>query len=202
MPSEPFPLNAISTDDQWRSFQTYLATYLAGMLHQRDVFTISRAAGTAPPLVEFRHHGDGVLRFSMGDLAWSDEPGDFVEVRLQDANQVARQTVALLRGLDGIDSPAALRVSASGPASSVSVLARGGFISGGAHPARVAALAARATADIDVDGDPIEAAAREVGSRAFAATKNGSIAAIAAANALAKLRASADPFGGMPVDGS
>jgi hypothetical protein len=95
--------------------------------------------------------------------------------------------------VDGIDDPGALRVSGSGPASSVAVLAKGGFLSAGGpegvHPARSAALAARVAADIDVDGDPIEAAARAVGNRAFAATRSGSIAAIAAANALTRLRA-------------
>ena len=187
-------MSQFSVDDQWRSFQTYVATYLAGMLHPLDVFTISRAGGAAPPLVEFRYESEGVLRSSLGDRAWSDEPGDFVSVRLEDPNQVARQTVDVLRGLDGIDHPGALRISASGPASSVSVLAKGGFMSGGAHPARVAALAARMTADIDVEGDPIEAAAREAGNRAFAVTRSGSIAAIAAANTRAKLRASGDPL--------
>ena len=186
-------MSAFSIDDQWRSFQTYIAAYLAGMLHPRDVLTIARAVAVAPPLVEFRYEAPGVLRFAAGDLAWSDEPGDFTSARLEDANQVARETVELLRGVDGIDDPGALRVSGSGPASSVSVLAKGGFLSAGGpqgvHPARTAALAARITADIDVDGDPIEAAARAVGSRAFAATRSGSIAAIAAAKERARLRA-------------
>ena len=188
-------MTRFSVDDQWRSFQTYVAAYLAGMLHPQDVFTISRAGEAAPPLMEFRFESDCVLRFATGDRAWSDEPGDFVSVRLEDANQVAGRTVDVLRGLEGIDNPGALHLSASGPASSVSVLAKGGFMSGGAHPARVAALAARMAADIDVEGDPIEAAAREAGSRAFRETRSGSIAAIAAANELARLRASADPFG-------
>ncbi len=186
-------MSTFSVDDQWRSFQTYIAAYLAGMLHPRDVFTILRAAAVTPPLVEFRYQAPEVLRFAVGDLAWSDEPGDFTSVRVQDANQVARETVDLLRGVDSIDDPGALRVSGSGPGSSVSVLAKGGFLSAGGpqgvHPARTAALAARITADIDVDGDPIEAAARAVGSRAFAATRSGSIAAIAAAKELARLRA-------------
>jgi len=186
-------MSTFSVDDQWRSFQTYIAAYLAGMLHPRDVFTIARAAAVAPPLVEFRYQAPEVLRFAMGDLAWSDVPGDFTSVRVQDANRVARETVELLRGVDGIDDPGALRVSGSGPASSVAVLAKGGFLSAGGpegvHPARSVALAARVVADIDVDGDPIEAAARAVGSRAFAATRSGSIAAIAAAKELARLRA-------------
>lgn len=186
-------MNTFSVDDQWRSFQTYIAAYLVGMLHPRDVLTIARAAAVASPLVEFRYQAPEVLRFAMGDLAWSDEPGDFTSVRVQDANQVARETVELLRGVDGIDDPGALRVSGSGPATSVAVLATGGFLSAGGpegvHPARSDALAARVAADIDVDGDPIEAAARAVGSRAFAATRSGSIAAIAAAKELARLRA-------------
>lgn len=197
--------NKFSTDDRWRSFQTYVAAYLAGMLHPLDVFTISRADAVAPPLVEFRYQGDGTLRFSLGDRAWSDESGDFVEVPRAEVNQIALQTVHLLRGLEGIGGPGALRVSASGPASSVSVLARGGFLSGGGsqgvHPARAAALAARMTADIDVAGDPIEAAAREAGNRTFAVTKSGSIAAISAANTLRRLRAAADPLSAAPGNG-
>ncbi|MEX1175092.1 MAG: hypothetical protein WEB51_05940 [Mycobacterium sp.] len=197
-------MSAFSVDDQWRSFQTYIAAYLVGMLHPRDVFTIAQAAAVAPPLVEFRYEAPGVLRFAVGDLAWSDEPGDFTPVRREDANQVALQTVELLRGVDGIDDPGALRVSGSGPASSVSVLAKGGFLSAGrpegVHPARLAALAVRMAADVDVDGDPIEAAARAVGSRAFAATRSGSIAAIAAAKERARLRA-VDESGHAPARG-
>ena len=44
-------MSAFSIDDQWRSFQTYIAAYLAGMLHRRDVLTIARAVAVAPPLV-------------------------------------------------------------------------------------------------------------------------------------------------------
>ena len=33
-------------DDQWRSFQTFVAAYLAGMLDPRDFFTISRRGAT------------------------------------------------------------------------------------------------------------------------------------------------------------
>lgn len=77
-------------------------------------------------------------------------------------------------------------------------LASGGFLSFSqpedVHPARRAALDARMTANIDVDGDAIEAAAREVGDRAFTETKNGSIAAIVAAAQLARLRTWVDPF--------
>ena len=198
-------MSGFSVDEQWRSFQTFIAAYLAGMLHPRDVFTISRADAAAPPLVEFRYQADDVVRFSIGDRAWSDEPDDFVLVRREDVNQVALQTVALLRGLDGINGPGALRVSGSGPASSVAVLAKAGFLSGGGpsgvHPARLAAQAARMAADIDTEGDPIEAAARAAGSRAFRATKSGSIAAIAAAKELARLRALVDPFSGTPNSG-
>ncbi len=145
------------------------------------------------------------LRFSIGDHAWSDEEGSSLPFSRQDANQIASKTVELLRGLDDVDDPSALRVSGSGPASAVSVLATGGFLSFSrpdeAHPAQRAALAARMTATIDVDGDVIEAAAREVGERAFVATKNGSIAAIAAAAQLARLRTWVDPFTPTPQTG-
>lgn len=198
-------VSRFSTDDQWRSFQTFIAAYLAGMLHRCDVFTLSRRATVSPPLVEFRCDADGILRFGVGDLAWSDEPGDFVRVRREYANQVAVQTVDLLRSLEGIGQPSDVRVSGSGPASSVAVLVKAGFLSGGnpetVHPARQAAQLARMTADIDTDGDPIEAAAREAGSRAFAATGNGSIAAIAAARTLAELRSLVDPFSATPESG-
>lgn len=189
---------------QWRSFQTFVAAFLAGMLHPRDVFTISRRDSIAPPLVEFRCDG-AHLRFSIGDHAWSDEEGSSLPFSRQDANQVARKAVELLRGLDDVDDPSALRVSGSGPASAVSVLATGGFLSFSrpdeVHPAQRSALAARMTATIDVDGDVIEAAAREVGERTFTATKNGSIAAIAAAAQLARLRTWVDPFTPTPQTG-
>ena len=198
-------MSQFSTDDQWRSFQTFIAAYLAGMVHPRDVFTLSRRTAVSPPLVEFRGEADGGLRFSIGDLAWSDEPGEFVVVRREDVNQVALSTVELLRSLDGIEQPSDVRVSGSGPASSVAVLVKAGFLSGGGpdkvHPARLAAYRARTTADIDTDGDPIEAAARAAGSRAFAATKSGSIAAVAAAKELARLRSLVDPFSAMPESG-
>lgn len=198
-------MSRFSSDDQWRSLQTFIAAYLAGMLHPRDVFTISRRDAVSPPLVEFRCQADGELRFSVGHLAWSDEPGDFLPFPREDVNQAALRTVEVLRSVDDIDEPRALRLSASGPASSIAVLAMGGFLSGGdpakVDPARMAAHMARTRADIDVSGDVIEAAAREAGNRAFAATKNGSIAAIAAARALAELRTWADPFSPTPQSG-
>lgn len=194
-----------SSDDQWRSFQTFIAAYLFGMVHPQDILTISRRKAVSPPLVEFRCEADGILRFSMGDLAWSDEPGQFVRFRREGANQVALQTVGLLRNLDDSDEPRALRLSGSGPASSVAVLARGGFLSFGdpdkVHPARKAAQIARMTADVDIADDVIEAAAQEVGSRAFAGTKSGSIAAIAAARTLAELRTWVEPFSPTPDSG-
>ena len=79
-------MTEFSTDDQWRSFQTFIAAYLAGMLQPLDVFTLSRRNAVSPPLVEFRCEADGALRFSMGDLAWSDRHGDFVRVRREDVN--------------------------------------------------------------------------------------------------------------------
>lgn len=124
-------VSQFNSDDQWRSFQTFIAAYLFGMPHRLDVFTISRRKKAAPPLVEFRFEADGILRFSVGDLAWSDDPGEFVLVRREGANRVALQTVELLRSLDDIDEPRAVRLSGSGPASSVAVLAKGGFLSGG-----------------------------------------------------------------------
>ena len=198
-------MTQFSSDDQWRSFQTFVAAYLAGMLHPRDVFTISRRHSVAPPLVEFRCDPACGLWFSMGDLGWSDEAGASIQVRREDVNKVAVTVVDLLRAVDGLDDPGALRVSGSGPASSVAVLAKGGFLGGGrpdeVHPARKAAQAARMAAAIDVEGDVIEAAAREVGDRAYTATQNGSIAAIAAAGALAGLRTWVDPFSPTPKTG-
>lgn len=194
-----------SSDDQWRSFQTFLAAYLAGMLHPLDVFTIARRGSVSPPLMEFRCGAEGTLRFSMGDRVWSDEPGDFILVRREDANQIAVQTANLLKGLDGIDEPRNLRLSGSGPASAVAVLAQGGFLSFGdlqkVHPARLAAHIARMDANIDIDGDVIEAAARQEGDRVYASMKNGSIAAIAAARRLAQLRTWVDPFSPTPQSG-
>lgn len=199
-------MTTFSIDDQWRSFQTYLAVYLAGMLHPRDVFTISRRTAVAPPLVEFRYDAEGGLRFSIGANAWRDEPDAFVGIADGNLNRIAAQTVELLRGLEGVDGPAALRLSASGPASSVSVLPAASFgvfgqRAAGIHPDRIAAQLARMRADIDLDGDVIAAEARQAGSRAFAATKNGSIAAIAFAAALAGLRTWVDPFSPTPHSG-
>jgi hypothetical protein len=198
-------MSQYTTDDQWRSFQTFVAAYLAGMLHPRDVFTISRRERVAPPLVEFRCDTVARLWFSIGDLAWSDEDGAAIQVRREDANQVAAQTVSKLRELAKVADPNELRLSGSGPASSVAVLAQGGFLSGGrpeeVHPARKAAQAARMAADIDVEGDAIEASARAVGDRAYAGTKNGTIAAQAAAGTLARLRTWVDPFSPTPRTG-
>ena len=83
-------MSTFSVDDQWRSLQTYIAAYLVGMLHPRDVFTIAWAAAVAPPLVEFRYEAHGVLRFAVGDLAWSDEPGDFTSARANAARMSLR----------------------------------------------------------------------------------------------------------------
>ena len=63
------------------------------------------------------------------------------------------------------------------------------------------AATSEALGQFDTDGDPIEAAARAAGSRAFAATKSGSIAAIAAAKELARLRSLVDPFSATPESG-
>ena len=181
-------------DDQWRSFQTFVAAYLAGMLAPRDFFTIARRGATGPPVVEFGCGEDGTLRCIRRR---SDEAGESALVRREDADRVARETVRWLRGLDGIDEPGALRLRGSGPASSVSALASGGFMRlgpGGADPARRAALAARMTANIDTEGDVIQAAARAAGSEAFRATGSGSIAAIVAAKKLSELRSWVDLF--------
>lgn len=198
-------MTTYTSDNQWRSFQTFVAAYLAGMLHHRDVFTISRRQSVSPPIAEFRCDTAGRLWFSIGALAWSDAEDAAVQVRREDANKVAAQTVSLLRGLEKIDGPEKLRVSGSGPASSVAVLAQGGFLAGGnpdeVDPPRIAAQAARMAANIDVQDDVIEAAAREVGDRAFAGTKNGSIAAQAAAGALARFRTWSDPFSETPTTG-
>ena len=195
-------MSKFTSDDQWRSFQTFVAAYLAGMLHPRDVFTISRRSAVMPPLVEFRCDAAGRLWFSIGALSWSDEDDAAVQVSREDPNQVAAQTVGVLRSVADLNEPSDLRLSGSGPASSVAVLATGGFMSGdGSDSVRKAALHARMSADIDVEGDPIEAAARAVGDRAFAATRSGSIAAIASAGELARLRSWVDPFSETPKSG-
>ncbi|BCO37723.1 hypothetical protein BMW24_001370 [Mycobacterium heckeshornense] len=195
-------MTEFTPDDQWRSFQTFVATYLAGMLHPRDVFTISRKSAVAPPLVEFRCDAAGRLWFSMGALSWSDEDGAAVQISRENLNQVAAQTVRVLRDQANLDDPSELRLSGSGPASSVAVLARAGFMSGtDGNPARVAVLHARMSANIDTEGDVIEAAARAVGRHALAASNNGSIASIAFAAELARLRSWVDPFSPTPKSG-
>lgn len=195
-------MSEFTTEDQWRSFQTFVAVYLAGMVHRRDVFTISRRFAVMPPLCEFRCDEAGSLWFSMGELAWSDQNDAAVQVSRDQPNHVAAQTVRLLRDVHDLSDPNALRLSGSGPASSVAVLAHGGFMGGdGDDPAREAALRARMTATIDVDGDVIDAAARAVGSRAFEGARSGSIAAIAYAGELARLRTWVDPFSVTPKNG-
>jgi hypothetical protein len=57
------------------------------------------------------------------------------------------------------------------------------------------------SADIYIEGDAIDAAARAVGDRAFAGTKSGSIASIAFAGELARLRNWVDPFSATPKTG-
>ncbi|MGV0718651.1 hypothetical protein ABQE93_24940 [Mycolicibacterium sp. XJ662] len=192
-----------TSDNQWRSFQTFVAAYLAGMLHPRDVFTISRKSSVTPPLMEFRCDAAGRLWLSIGTHAWSEEDGAAVQVPREEPNDVAAYTVDILRNLPspGFKDPRELRLSGSGPASAVAVLAKGGFLSGKGDSAREAVLQARMSADIDVEGDAIEAAAQEVGDRAFAEIKNGSIAAIAAAGELARLRSWVDPFSATPKSG-
>ena len=187
-------MSRFSTDDQWRSFQTFVAAYIAGMLHPRDFFTISRRGTDGPPVVEFGCRDDGILRCI---TRRSDEAGESVPVRREDADRVAGETVRWLRGLDGIDEPGALRLRRRGPASLVSALASGGFLRvgpDGVDPARYAALATRMTAHIDTAGDVIQAAARAAGSEAFRATRSGSIAAIVAAKKLSELRSWVDLF--------
>lgn len=194
-------MSDFTSDDQWRSFQTFLAAYLAGMLHPRDVLTISRLSAVMPPLVEFRCDGAGRLWFGVGTGSWSDEEGASVQVSRQEPDQVASQTVHLLRDAPNLNNPSELRLSGSGPASSVAVLAKAGFMSGGGEPTREAVLRARMSADIDVEGDVIDAAARAVGARAFEGTKSGSIASIAFAAELARLRNWIDPFSSTPKTG-
>ena len=195
-------MSEFTSDDQWRSFQTFVAAYLAGMLNPRDVFTISRRFAVMPPLVEFRCDAAGRLWLSVGALAWSDEDDAAVQASREDPNQLAAQTVCVLRSVPDLNGPSDLRLSGSGPASSVAVLATGGFMSGDhSDSARKAALNARILADIDVEGDPIEAAARAVGDRVFANSRSGSIAAIVCASELARLRSWVDPFSETPKSG-
>jgi hypothetical protein len=61
---------------------------------------------------------DGILRFSLGNLARSDDPGEFVLVRREGANRVALQTVGLLCSGDDIDEPRAVRLSGSAASAS------------------------------------------------------------------------------------
>ncbi|MEB3032075.1 hypothetical protein [[Mycobacterium] nativiensis] len=191
-----------TSDDQWRSFQTFIATYLAGMLHPRDVFTISRTSSVMAPLAEFRCDAAGQVWFGMGAKSWSDEDGASIQVSRDQANQVAAQTVQVLRNFADLDDPRDLRLSGSGPASSVAVLAKAGFMNGDYdEPAREAAMRARMTADIDTEGDTIDAEARAAGQRAFEGTRNGNIAAVAFAAALAGLRSWVDPFSPTPKTG-
>lgn len=195
-------MGEFTSDDQWRSFQTFVAAYLAGMLHPRDVFTISRRFAVAPPLVEFRCDAAGRLSFSVGEQSWSDKEDAFLQFSREEANQVAAQTVHMLRDIRHLNDLSELRFSGSGPASSVAVLAKGGFMNGDdSESARKAALHARMSADIDLEGDAIDAAARAVGDRAFAATKSGSIASIAFARELARLRSWVEPFSPTPKTG-
>ena len=65
-------MSEFTSEDQWRSFQTFVAAYIAGMLHPRDVFTISRKSAVMPPLMEFRCDSARRLWLSLGALAWSD----------------------------------------------------------------------------------------------------------------------------------
>lgn len=82
-------MSRFSSDDQWRSLQTFVAAYFAGM-HPLDVFTISRRTAVSPPVVEFRWRAEGTLRFSIGDLAWSDEPGEFIVFLREDFSRADR----------------------------------------------------------------------------------------------------------------
>ncbi|MGV0700770.1 hypothetical protein [Mycolicibacter sinensis] len=193
-------MSGYTLDDQWRSFQTFIATYVAGMVHPRDVFTISLRSAVMPPLVEFRCEPAGLVRFSVGPLSWSDDDGASVPVPREKINQTAAQTVQVLR--EHQDDPRELRLSGSGPASSVAVLARSGFMNGDtSNPARKAAYAMRMSADVDVEGDVIDAAARTVGQRVFERSRNASFASIAFSNALAGLRTWVDPFSSTPKTG-
>ena len=115
-------MSEFTADDQWRSFQTLVAAYLAGMVHPRDVFTIARRSGVMPPLVEFRCDAAGRLWFSVGALSWSDEDDAAVQVSRENPNQVAAQTVGVLRSVADLNEPSDLRLSGSGPASAVAVL--------------------------------------------------------------------------------
>ncbi|MCB0927390.1 MAG: hypothetical protein KDB70_05630 [Mycobacterium sp.] len=190
-------------DAQWRSFQTFIAAYLAGMAHRCDVLTISRRTSIAPPLVEFRCDAEARLWFGVGAQAWSDDPEAHVLVRREDANDLSEFIVDVFRTRAEVADPADLRLSGSGPVSATAVLAQGHLATGGAQvdPARLAAQQARSQVEIDVDGDVIEAAARAVGDDVYARIGNGSIAAITAAKELARLRSWVDPFTPTPQTG-
>lgn len=198
-------MSQYTSNDQWRSFQTFIAAYLAGMLHPRDVFTISRKATASPPVLEFRCDAADRLWLGRGADSWNEDDDARLEVSREEANRVAALMVEWLRDRTDLNDPSELRVSGSGPASSVAVLAKGGFLTGGSpdevHPARKAAQAARMAADIDVEGDVIEASARAAGDRAHTATGNGTIAAQVAARELARLRNWVDPFSPTPATG-
>lgn len=193
-------MSEYTLDDQWRSFQTFIATYIAGMVHPRDVFTISLKSAVLPPLVEFRCDDAGVLRLGFGPQSWSDEDGATLRIPREMINQVAAQTVELLR--EDHDDPGLLRLSGSGPASSVAVLTKSGFWNGDlSDPTRQTAFQTRMAAAVDVEGDAIDAAARAVGRRVFEQSRNASFAAIAFSNALARLRTWVDPFSSTPTSG-
>jgi hypothetical protein len=196
-------MNTYTLDDQWRSFQTFVAVYLVGMLHHRDVFTISYRPNVLPPLIEFRCDAAGQLWFSMGTRAWSDDDGASLKVQRKSVNLAAVKSVEVLRSIDYLENDLRqLRLSGSGPASSVAVLAGSGFMSGdSADPFRRAAQEARMKAEVDLEGDLIDADAREEGQKAFKATRSGSTAAIVFANALADRRSWVDPFSVGPRTG-
>jgi hypothetical protein len=169
-------------------------------VHPRDVFTISPKSTVMPPLAEFRCDGAGLLRFSFGPLSWSDDDCASVAVPQEKINPAAAQTVRVLRKRE--DDPRELRLSGSGPATSVAVLARSGFMNGDtSDPARKAAYSMRMSADVDIEGDVIDAAARAVGQRVFEKSRNASFASIAFSNALAGLRTWVDPFSSTPKTG-
>ena len=197
-------MTEFTPNDQWRSFQTYVAAYLVAMRHSCDVLTISRRRVVSPPLAELRCDASGRLFFSVGAQAWSevtDPERAPIEVAHADADDFAKEVVQLLRGRADVADPSDLRICASGPASSVSVLAQGGFANGHLDPVRAEALQVRMSAEIDVESDAIEAAARVVGSRVFSSSNSGSIAAIAYARELARLRTWIDPCSPTPETG-
>ena len=193
-----------TVDDQWRSFQTWIASYLVGMRHPSDVFSISLRDRVGPPVVEARVTPEGRLWYGSGRAAWSLSPDggqDVTMLPLVEINDAAAGWCAALRDIDDVNGPGDLRLSGSGPASAVAVLAAGAFVSGTMSPEQEVVLHARLGAAIFVDGDAIEASAQEVGQRAFKATGNGTTAAMACAAHLAKLRTWEDPFTPTPTSG-